>query len=372
MEFPGIWKVTYYILRTLHMFVNNIMAIPAYTVWFVLLTPLRLWYPKLYWRIESILFKALLSFVVFWTNSGGYKIIESGDDLSSLYDKPVLLLINHQSTADIPCVMSALLSKNNVTSRIMWIMDYIFMYTNFGWISLLHGDFFIEQGKKYREQQLIKLREHLINQYLQQDKRWIVLFPEGGFLYKRRKPGQKFAEKNNLPILEHCTLPRLGAMSTIVDTVGGVNGKNGFIGKKSDHNGVEWIVDMTLLYPKGEAIDMPGICIGWWKPRNMLVHYRAYPMSSLPTDMKGRTKWLYDRYVEKEQILENNYDKDTPLDETDQQARILPRMKRKEVPFDYVWFIICYVFYAVSAYIFWLYVYSPLWSLITYLSSFIF
>lgn len=138
------------------------------------------------------------------------------------------------------------------------------------------------------------------------------------------------------------------------------------------HNGIEWVVDMTLLYPNAEPLDMPGICIGWWKPRNMLVHYRAYPITELPLDMEGRTKWLYERYVEKESILGNNYENGIDLDETDMQTRILPRMKTKEVPFDHVWFIIAYAFYAVSAYIFWIYIYSPLWSIITYLTSFIF
>lgn len=72
-------------------------------------------------------------------------VIESGDDLSSLHDKHVLLLVNHQSTADIPCVMSALLPKSQVIGQIMWFMDYIFKFTNFGVPSCLHGDFFIQQ-----------------------------------------------------------------------------------------------------------------------------------------------------------------------------------------------------------------------------------
>lgn len=48
----------------------------------------------------------------------------------------------------------------------------------------------------------------------------MVLFPEGGFLCKRRETSQKYAKKNNLPILENVTLPRVGAMQTIFDTLG--------------------------------------------------------------------------------------------------------------------------------------------------------
>lgn len=48
----------------------------------------------------------------------------------------------------------------------------------------------------------------------------MVLFPEGGFLRKRRAVSQRFAEKNNLPILKNVSLPRVGAMKTILTTVG--------------------------------------------------------------------------------------------------------------------------------------------------------
>jgi lysophosphatidylglycerol acyltransferase 1 len=60
-------------------------------------------------------------------------------------DDEAVLLINHQSTSDVPVVMAALHNKGLVLGKIMWIMDDIFKYTNFGWISYFHGDFFILQ-----------------------------------------------------------------------------------------------------------------------------------------------------------------------------------------------------------------------------------
>jgi len=54
----------------------------------------------------------------------------------------------------------------------------------------------------------------------------MVLFPEGGFLCKRRETSQKYAKKNNLPILENVTLPRVGAMQMIFDTLGPAGRKN--------------------------------------------------------------------------------------------------------------------------------------------------
>ena len=39
-------------------------------------------------------------------------------------------------------------------------------------------------------------------------RRWLTIFPEGGFKYKRLANSRRFAEKNELEQLEHCTYPR--------------------------------------------------------------------------------------------------------------------------------------------------------------------
>ena len=46
-----------------------------------------------------------------------------------------------------------------------------------------------------------------------------MLFPEGGFLKNRKESSQKFAVKNNLPHLENVSLPRVGALKVILDTL---------------------------------------------------------------------------------------------------------------------------------------------------------
>lgn len=48
----------------------------------------------------------------------------------------------------------------------------------------------------------------------------MVLFPEGGFLRKRKAVSQKYAQKNNLPLLNYVSLPRVGALQAIMNTVG--------------------------------------------------------------------------------------------------------------------------------------------------------
>lgn len=72
-------------------------------------------------------------------------VVESGDSLEGIMDDEAVVLVNHQSTSDVPVVMSALHNKSLVLGKVMWVMDDIFKYTNFGWISYVHGDFFIVQ-----------------------------------------------------------------------------------------------------------------------------------------------------------------------------------------------------------------------------------
>jgi lysophosphatidylglycerol acyltransferase 1 len=50
--------------------------------------------------------------------------------------------------------------------------------------------------------------------------RWVIIFPEGGFYYKRVESSQEYGRKNGFPHLEHTTLPRMGAVKVILDTLG--------------------------------------------------------------------------------------------------------------------------------------------------------
>ena len=56
------------------------------------------------------------------------------------------------------------------------------------------------------------LQRHLAQVFVPKHRRYLVLFPEGGFLRKRKAVSQAFAKKNGLRELEHCTLPRTGAL----------------------------------------------------------------------------------------------------------------------------------------------------------------
>lgn len=84
-------------------------------------------------------------FCVFVLFSSFSAVVELGDDIApcQVPDTRTLLIANHQSTADVPLLMACFSAKPDVLPNIMWIMDRVFKFTNFGIVSVLHQDFFV-------------------------------------------------------------------------------------------------------------------------------------------------------------------------------------------------------------------------------------
>ncbi|XP_058826100.1 acyl-CoA:lysophosphatidylglycerol acyltransferase 1-like [Topomyia yanbarensis] len=358
------------LFRTVFVLVNNVYCVPTYLIWMLLLLPLKKIHENYYFRIEGVLFHWLLANVTMWSSSAGYDLVEVGDDITPALDERTLVIANHQSTSDVPMLMAAFNAKKNVLPNIMWIMDRLFKYTNFGAVSLIHQDFFISSGKSNRDKSLLELKKHLKQSYIPRKRKWMMLFPEGGFLRKRKEVSQRFAEKNNLPVLNHVTVPRVGAMKAIIDVLGspdspcrmsntnstgstvviedqfeetaglttavdqqkpkedGANNNSSTIinseaiitddcdnfkdspftklnGKLNDC--LEYILDITIGYPNGKPLDLPNIVHGLRNPCQTYLFYRLYHSSEVPRDSESLTQWLYDRFFEKEKLLEEFY-----------------------------------------------------------------
>lgn len=308
-----VWILVKALLRFAFMVANNVFAIPAYICYVIVLQPLRMLDSKRFWYIEGLMYKWLLGMVASWGWYAGYTVMEWGDDVKAISNDEAVMLVNHQATGDVCTLMMCLQDKGLVVAQMMWLMDHIFKYTNFGIVSLIHGDFFIRQGKLHRDQQLLLLKRHLENNYRNRDRKWIVLFPEGGFLRKRRETSQAFAKKNNLPFLTHVTLPRIGATKVILSALVARQENGSAAGgdaKESDSKskGLQWIIDTTIAYPKAEPIDIQTWILGYRKPRVTHVHYRIFPIKDVPLETDDLSDWLYQRFIEKEDLLSHFYE----------------------------------------------------------------
>ncbi|CAH3976680.1 unnamed protein product [Pieris brassicae] len=180
------------------------------------------------------------------------------------------------------------------------------------------------RGKARRDVSLEELREHIHQYYIPLGRQFMVLFPEGGFLHKRREISQRFAEKNNLPKLEYVSLPRAGALKVIMEEVGphrdqastsksdnkkenNVNHNNTKILDTKSGDCIEWILDVTIAYPDRIPLHLIDVVCGFREACSTHIHYRLYPSTEVPSDPEAMTNWLYDRFIEKDKMLEEFY-----------------------------------------------------------------
>lgn len=89
---------------------------------------------------------------------------------------------------------------------------------------------------------------------------------------------------------------------------------------------LKYVLDITIAYPDGEPLDLPNIVTGMRRSCQTHLLYRLYRCSEVSSTMSrlsGRgtneiffqvpredealTKWLIDRFTEKEELLENFY-----------------------------------------------------------------
>ena len=168
-------------LRIIWTFLNLMYVIPTHAVYMALFSPFCVIGGKagkqLFWSIEETFFGWALGTVASWSYTANYKVVESGDSLDEILHQSFLFLPNHQSTADVPLCMMIFASRHGYPDKVMWIMDKVFKFTNFGIVSWIHDDFFISEGKDSRDKSLKELEDHLQKVFVRKKRQCLVLFP---------------------------------------------------------------------------------------------------------------------------------------------------------------------------------------------------
>lgn len=77
---------------------------------------------------------------------------------------------------------------------------------------------------------------------------------------------------------------------------------------ESKPKGLQWIIDVTIAYPKAEPLDIQTWILGYRKPTVTHVHYRLFPIKDVPLESAALTDWLYQRFIEKEKLLAHFYE----------------------------------------------------------------
>ncbi|OAF66835.1 Acyl-CoA:lysophosphatidylglycerol acyltransferase 1 [Intoshia linei] len=214
-------------VRVILFTVACLICIPVHVL-FISVFYIALGFINIEWfdKLESLLYNNLLFIVGTFVACGKYKVTIIGDDIETIRLEKTLILSNHQSTADVPLFMYIFTEHyRDISKQIMWIMEGLFKFVPFGWVSLWHSDHFLS-----KKDTIPNIEKHLIKSY-RLDRKWYIVFPEGGFFYKHYESNKRYAFRNNLPVLENVILPRTGCLSGIL--------KN---------EKIKWIVDLTVIY----------------------------------------------------------------------------------------------------------------------------
>ncbi|XP_059480907.1 acyl-CoA:lysophosphatidylglycerol acyltransferase 1-like isoform X2 [Neocloeon triangulifer] len=372
------------ILKTIWVIANNLYCFPTHTLWMLTLFPLKKCKPSMYWKIEGLIYHWMISMVGCWSWVSGYNVVEVGDDVTRILDQTVLVIANHQSTADVPLMMGCFNAKEGVLPNLMWIMDSVFKYTNFGIVSYFHDDFFILSGPENRERGVQLLRRHLEKVYKTLNRKWLILFPEGGFLHKRREASNRYLEKNAELIgfseLRNVTLPRVGAMEAIIESlappavhldstldynsaaeegVDPLSNLSNHVIIPPDEPCLKYILDITIAYPSGKPLSLLDIVTGSKEPRDTFFLYKIYDTKQIPSDTEGMKKWLYNLFKQKDDVLQHFYNTGKfPVEMGD------GNLLRRPVQQDNLKFVILHCTFIVSTYMHYCifsYLYSLLW-----------
>lgn len=110
---------------------------------------------------------------------------------------------------------------------------------------------------------------------------------------------------------------------------------------------IQWILDITIAYPNGWPVDLSHIVFGHREPCQTFIFYRLYPLKEVPDDPESMTKWLIQRWEEKEKMLERFYKTGKFSNEFCHNEMTPPKV----VVQDYLRFLILHVFFIASTYI---------------------
>lgn len=283
-------------VRAVYAFLNAVLIAITDSLILVLIYPIRFVFPQLYVTIESLLYsKCGEAFISPFCLFPKMKMYAEGlEDIDPVTRSRAVVITNHQDSGDVPAMMN-IVAYFEIARTTTWIIDRMFRWTPFGIVSQWHKDFFSQEGKGSREKVIKKIQTHFSTTYFERGHKWLVFFPEGGYVKNRGESARRFAKANGLPELYNCSTPRATAFVEIVRAF------RGEINPVSEP--VEYVVDCTIGYKGPADLLVSDVLRGSYSDKEVHYHFKTYRLADLPTDPDELTTWLYERYAEKEVML---------------------------------------------------------------------
>ena len=229
------------------------------------------------------------------------EVEELREGLSSSANNMFVVMVNHQTPVDISILSSfwqGIDPGTNHFGAVSWIQDFILKFLPTGWVSKVHGDYFLLQPTNINgvtkcmscESSSKKIKSGTtegIKKWVRdcvKRHRIIQFFPEGGFLLARRESSKKFARIHDLPELDRMALPRPSGFASIVDELNKISPET----KKQ----AKFLVCLTIAYPDQENplgpadVFMKTPNFGCGKTQMVYIHCKIEPFTNVPLPEK--------------------------------------------------------------------------------------
>ena len=213
------------------------------------------------------------------------KITQTGDPLPQ--GENAIFISNHQSMSDVP-VLLYVANQLKCTQSIKWFVKDILKWTpGVGWGLLVMGNIFLKRDWSADKAKIASTFSRLRSNG---NHFWVISFLEGTRATpKKLQASQAYAKKNNLPMLKNLLIPRVKGFEA---TVNGLDGA------------FTAIYDATIIYPNLKAPTL--LSFFFTKQNPISIHIQRIPRSDLPNDPESRQLWLMNRFLLKDQVLENH------------------------------------------------------------------
>lgn len=215
----------------------------------------------------------------------GTHLVVTGDPIPPR--ESAIVVVNHQQMADITFLMQFARSKDRLGDMRWFVKDVLKWVPGVGWGLYLLGTFFVKRDwaadRAGIERTFASFRRDNVPL-------WLLLFVEGTRVTEAKLPkSQAHARKQGLPPLRHVLFPRTKGFTGSV------------IGLREQ---LAAVYDVTIGYPDGVPT-LAQYMLGYADRAHF--HVRRYPLADLPADEDGLSRWLIDRFYEKDELLERFY-----------------------------------------------------------------
>jgi len=250
-------------------------------------------WPWAYRRLTEMILSCGVTLLVFFTNKLlGVRVRSFGDRVQR-HEKTVVVM-NHRTRLDWLYFFNYLFRARVLNRQKITLKAPLKWVPMIGWSLQTAGYMFLNRNAAEDEE---NIRNSLIYSEELGCKPNILIFPEGTDLSPENKQRSwKYAEKMGLQKYDHVLHPRTKGFVWYVQNLRKVGG-------------IQAVHDVTVGYPDEVITSEKDMLMGN-SPKQVMFHVKRYSIDELPSDDEGLSKWINQKWREKEVMLHRFYEEE--------------------------------------------------------------